>query len=374
MLFLAITGHLITSHAQVRVALKLDSPKGPLPGNALFCDKNYRCGLPAGELTKVSTDETRLLVKVVRARAGFYLLVDTNQNRKLSDEKRVFLRHSGTVQVSIRKQLGPKRFAVRPYEIVHEEADLKAEAIDQFVLYPKYVASGVMRYNECKAPVSLLDMDFDGRFTLKDSDRGSNLRIDKNNDGRFWGKEEHLRAAEIVEYCGQRFLVTSLSGESLTLTPTTLRLAKLNEEPPDFSLVLMNGKVISGVSLKGSAYILDFWASWCAPCVKNLAQIVSIKQEYASMTVYSVNVDKRSRRPLAEKIIKDAGIEEFTSIRGLGNGDPLWKTFGSTNSNRLAIPLYVLVDKDSIIRYAGDGGDSLQELRQEIRKVLSLGD
>ena len=367
-------GYLIAAHAQVRVALRLDSPRGPLPGNALFCDKNYRCGLPAGELAKISTDQTGPLMKVFRERNGFYLLVDTNQNRKLSDEKRVFIRNSGTVPVSIRKQVGPKRFAFRPYEIVHEEADVGAEAIDQFVLYPKYVASGVMEFKACKAPISLLDMDFDGRFTVKDSDRGTNLRIDKNNDGKFWGKEEHLRSAEIVEYCGQRFLVTSLGGESLTLTPTTLRLAKLNEETPDFSLVLLNGQEITAESLKGRAYVLDFWASWCAPCVKNLPQIESIKREYSSIPVYSVNVDKRSRRTLAEKIIKDAGIREFTSIRGLGDDDPLWKSFGSSNSNRLAIPLYVLVDKDAVVRYAGDGGASLKELRQEIRKVLSPGD
>ncbi|HUR98270.1 MAG TPA: hypothetical protein VMZ26_09430, partial [Pyrinomonadaceae bacterium] len=68
------------------------------------------------------------------------------------------------------------------------------------------------------------------------------------------------------------------------------------------------------------------------------------------------------------------GIRDFSAVRGMGNADHLWKTFGGANSNRLAIPLYVLIDKNSVIRYAGDGGEQLAELKREIGKVLSAGE
>jgi thiol-disulfide isomerase/thioredoxin len=123
--------------------------------------------------------------------------------------------------------------------------------------------------------------------------------------------------------------------------------------------------------LKGKYYVLDFWASWCAPCVKNLSEVKTIREAYSSISVFSVNVDKVVRRKLAQKIIEENGIGDFTAIRGLGNDDTLWKSFGGASSNGLAIPLYVLIDKDAVVRYAGNGGEKLTELKLEIEKLLS---
>lgn len=98
----------------------------------------------------------------------------------------------------------------------------------------------------------------------------------------------------------------------------------------------------------------------------------SVGRQYDSVSVFSVNVDNASRRQFAQKIIKDNGIDKITAIRGLGNDDPVWKTFGGANSNRLAIPLYVLVDRGAVVRYAGNGGENLAELKREIEKLLAV--
>jgi len=369
LLYLAFVGNLAILEAQVTVALRRDRSSIPLPGMTLLCDKNYNCGLAATELSKASAFE--FLIKISRAGKDFYLLADTNQNGTLADERRIFLPNSGTVAVNLRKRTSTSRYEFLPFEIAHEALEQSGEPDDQFVLRPRYIASGVLSYKTCTSSISLLDMNYDGRFTFADSERGTNLQIDKNRDGKFWGKDEHVRTAEIVAFCGQNFLVTSLSNRSLVLMPTNLRLAKINEQVPDFSMALLNGHVISASSLKGKAYVLDFWASWCVPCVKNLPQIESVRKEYGSLSVFSVNVDNGSRRAMAQRIIDDAGIHEFTTVRGLGNDDPLWKAFGGANSNRLAIPLYVLIGKDSVVRYAGDGGEKLAELKREIEKLLS---
>lgn len=370
-LYLAIAANLTVLDAQVTVAVRRAQSSTPLPGMTLFCDKNYNCGLAAAKPSKVSLGDKDLLLKVSRAGNDFYLIIDKNQNGSLADDGRVFLRNSASVSVAIRKRVAARRYEFLPFEIVHEAPDEQGAAVDHFVLRPRYVASGTLTYAKCTSRLSLVDMNFDGRFTAADSDRGTNLRIDKNNDGKFWGKDEHIKTAEIVAFCGQNFLVTSLSNRSMVLAPTNLRLAKVSEPVPDFSIALLNGQVISPVSLKGKHYVLDFWASWCVPCVKNLPQIKSVKKEYGSLSVFSVNVDRVSRRGMAQKIIDDTGVKEFTAIRGLGDNDPLWKTFGGANLNRLAIPLYVLIDNEAVVRYAGDGGEELTELKREISKLLS---
>jgi hypothetical protein len=57
-------------------------------------------------------------------------------------------------------------------------------------------------------------------------------------------------------------------------------------------------------------------------------------------------------------------------MSGKGEGDPIWKTFGGMADNRLAIPLYVLVDQQGRLRYAGNGADDLSEIRELIKSLI----
>ena len=57
-------------------------------------------------------------------------------------------------------------------------------------------------------------------------------------------------------------------------------------------------------------------------------------------------------------------------MNGQGDADPVWKMFGGMEGNRLAIPLYVVVDAEGRLRYAANGGDDLSELRTVIKGLL----
>jgi thiol-disulfide isomerase/thioredoxin len=370
LLFLAAASNLAELEGQVTVPLRRAELSTSSVGNRLLCDDKYDCGLGADEQSKVSPNNKVLLLKVSRAGNDFELLIDTNQNGSLADERSVPLRNSGSARIVIRKKVAARRYTYLPFEIAHEKPEAKGVK-DEFVVTRRYMAAGTLTYKKCTSQLSLLDLDSDGRFTAADSSLGTNLRIDQNNDGKFWGKGEYAHSAGIVAFCGQNFVVTSLSNKSLVLVPTDLQLAKLKEAVPSFSLALLNGQVVSAASLKGKSYVMDFWASWCVPCVKNLKLLESLREEYNSLSVFSVNVDKPSRRGLAQKIIADNCISEFAAIRGLGSNDPIWKTFAGADWNILSIPLYVLIDKEGVLRYAGNGGEKLIELRSEIEKLLS---
>jgi len=69
---------------------------------------------------------------------------------------------------------------------------------------------------------------------------------------------------------------------------------------------------------------------------------------------------------MAREIIKDYRLPWPHVMSGKGQADPLWKTFGGMEGNRLSIPLYVLVDAKGVLRYAGNGGENLTELRHQI--------
>jgi thiol-disulfide isomerase/thioredoxin len=215
-------------------------------------------------------------------------------------------------------------------------------------------------------------MDRNGKFELTDSAGGTNFQIDANNDGKFWGKAEFHSTNEIVTLCGQNYLVSGLNNDRAEFTRTDLKLAKVDDPVPAFSFTLLDGRPVTDAALKGEVYVLDFWASWCIPCVKNLPHIVEFRDQNKDLVrVYSVNVDTARKRTSASEIIQKYGLAEFSTIRGLGDADPFWKTFGGANLNRLSIPLYVLVDKDGVVRYADNGGEGLIKLKQSIDKLLT---
>lgn len=350
------------------IMLRLDTTRPTFAGTSLFCGERS-CGMPAGEQQKDGTfGADRIGVRVERAKSGFLFSIDTNGRNGLLDEKKISLTNEGKAIVKLKRRVSPQRTIYLPYEISHERDEKNGE--DDFAIRAHYTMTGKFLSAKCTLDVALSDMDANGKADLDDGERGSNFQIDRNRDGKYWGREEFSRTNEIVELCGQNHLVSNISFSRLTLKPTDLKLAKISEKVVNFSFDLINGSKITSESMAGRSYVMDFWASWCKPCVENLSHISKLRTDVGnSVDVFSINVDVASQKRKAEQIIKQYDLGEFSSIRGRGNNDPIWKAFGSANLNRLSIPLYVLVDKDGMVRYADNGGKNLDELRKAIAEI-----
>ena len=88
------------------------------------------------------------------------------------------------------------------------------------------------------------------------------------------------------------------------------------------------------------------------------------------LAIVAINVDEESRVPMALQIIKDKQLKWANVVAGRGESDPVWKMFGGMEGNRLTIPLYVLVDRNGKLWYAGHGGENLSELRATLGGLL----
>jgi peroxiredoxin len=73
-----------------------------------------------------------------------------------------------------------------------------------------------------------------------------------------------------------------------------LRKLAVGAKAPEINLSSPDGKQIKLSSFKGKIVLLDFWASWCAPCRKESPNLVKIYQKFhpKGLEIYSVSLDK----------------------------------------------------------------------------------
>lgn len=75
---------------------------------------------------------------------------------------------------------------------------------------------------------------------------------------------------------------------------------------------------------KGKPVVLNFWATWCAPCVKELPSLVRLQQARGDLTVIALNVDTKLEGPIGD-FLKEVGAAELEAY-----ADPkkkLWRAF-----------------------------------------------
>ena len=260
-----------------------------------------------------------------------------------------------------------------PYPLGYERDERDGQVHEWLGWRPTYHAEGKLKIQGCEVGISVFDYNGDGLFDRKDYRKATTLGLDLNGDGRIFGAAEWRNIEEIVDVCGLPLEVAALdpAGLSITFRVSEVRPPALNAPIPAFSVLTTKSGLLRSGDFRGRIHVLDFWASWCAPCVAKLAAMEAVAREYSKdVTVVGINVDQPERRATAEQIVREQALSFPQVIRAQGTRDFLWKMFGSMAENRLAVPLYVVVDRQGLIRYADSGGEDLGELKGVLRQLI----
>ena len=122
-------------------------------------------------------------------------------------------------------------------------------------------------------------MSGNGRFN-DDASRGTDLSIDMNNDGQFRNRNEYYHSTELLPLGGDFFEISEIEedGSRITLKSSDLRHVKIGDPAPDYDLKDSEGNTIKFEELKGSVVVLNFWASWCKPCIAKFPYLKELKE------------------------------------------------------------------------------------------------
>lgn len=218
-------------------------------------------------------------------------------------------------------------------------------------------------------PLVLLDGDLDGVFG---SDQDF-YAVDTDRDGTIYGGmdgHEHFALDEAFTIGDKSFRPARIApdGSSLTLEETEYVPPKPPLIPgspaPDFSFTpFRGGEPVSLSDLRGQVVLLDFWATWCGPCMQELPNVISLYREFHQQGFEIIGISLDTSESDLRSVLEEQEIPWPQCFDGQG-----WDSEIAALYRIYGIPATLLLDRDGIIRYRDLRGE---ELREKVAELLA---
>lgn len=131
--------------------------------------------------------------------------------------------------------------------------------------------------------------------------------------------------------------------------PTSISVGtQVGQLAPDFSLPELSGSRVILSELRGRVVVLDFWASWCAPCRATMPSLEAMVSHYKDRGVVLVGVSLDRTAEDASDYLKTSGSADLVPLWGsLAEAREVARLYGI-----VGIPHTFVIDRQGIIRFA----------------------
>lgn len=136
----------------------------------------------------------------------------------------------------------------------------------------------------------------------------------------------------------------------------------------EFTFINHENEAVCFDSISSSGIVIDFWATWCVPCIQSMPSMNELKAEHLNTNI----------RFMMANIFERKSFEDATSFiakKGISNAELLFvpdaQPFSDLGLN--AIPFLLFVNKDGIIVgvHKGFDADNPKQFKRDIRKAIS---
>jgi len=137
-------------------------------------------------------------------------------------------------------------------------------------------------------------------------------------------------------------------------TPTVGEIA------PDFEITLMDGSKVTLAQLRGQVVVLNFWATWCIPCRKELPTLDSYYalQRNRGLKVFAITTEDSAPPYMLKALFKAMAIPAARKIKG---------PYGPLTG----VPTNFVIDRAGKVRYAKAGAFDLDDLNAVLVPLLA---
>lgn len=129
---------------------------------------------------------------------------------------------------------------------------------------------------------------------------------------------------------------------------------------PSITVKSAEGNKVSLDSFRGKPMLIDIWATWCAPCIKNMPQLAQLYKEAIGKGIVSITIDRGDEANVARDFLKGKGYD--------------WQNFhdegdATTALGEYAVPRTLIIDKQGKIVFDKIGSATDEQLRKELAKL-----
>lgn len=132
---------------------------------------------------------------------------------------------------------------------------------------------------------------------------------------------------------------------------------------PDFTASNFHGGTVNLADYRGKVVLLDFWASWCGPCLREMPTLVEIKNRYPAdkFVIIGVSLDMDKSKARMKRVITDNKLDYPIPYDGKG-----WRNAVSSLYGVRSIPATFILDADGVIVDRNKRGKELIQLLDKL--------
>lgn len=127
---------------------------------------------------------------------------------------------------------------------------------------------------------------------------------------------------------------------------------------PDFSLTALDGTTVESSSLKGNIVVLNFWATWCQPC---MSEIPDLREFAANSKVQVVGI---ALDPDGLKTVKPFVVDNNINYTVLLGNEAIFQRF-----NGFGIPYTLVLDRSQRIVKIYRGPATKKSLEEDLKRI-----
>ena len=147
-------------------------------------------------------------------------------------------------------------------------------------------------------------------------------------------------------------------------------LVRSGDPMPDFTLSDLNGKAAGLASLEGQVVILNFWATWCPPCRREMPLLDAVQKEYGPRGVTVVGIDLEEPPETVRAYIESVGVAYPIWLDDPAQNAPDRTRDVYTKIGGVGLPTTVFIDRNGIVRSSQVGELSRGVLQSRTESLL----
>lgn len=141
----------------------------------------------------------------------------------------------------------------------------------------------------------------------------------------------------------------------------------VDEDSPNLTLKTLSSGLEYNVPSKDKIIVLDFYGTWCKPCIAEMEELQEIKNQYSgNENIEFVLVCTNFAKDTPEKasaFIEKRGLDNFINVFDIEN--KAHKSFGFSG-----VPALVIIDKDGKVKFKHEGYNQSENLTKTITEII----